>query len=345
MDASHGRAPVAIPDFRNLGVILRCLVLAEFSSFIPLVAYSPDGFGALLRFSGNGLLFEFSVLLVLLVLFIASHWLASRSYPLATASVVFIAGAVGGGVQAALTGWLGGGAPGSVIKSAVLGALLAGLILVYFNWRQRILSPALAEARLMALQARIRPHFLFNSINTAVSLIRENPPLAERVLLDLSDLFRAALAERRLLVPLAEELSLARAYVEVEQLRLGERLTVRWECEGVSEDALVPFLLLQPLLENAIHHGIERCAGRGEVAVRIILRSGIFSIEVRNTLPETPGNSPAGNRMAVENIRERLALLFDAEAQFRAQIEQGDFVVRITFPASRERTQPGWRHG
>ncbi|MDO9189761.1 MAG: histidine kinase, partial [Sulfurimicrobium sp.] len=131
--------------------------------------------------------------------------------------------------------------------------LLTAALLAYFNLRSRALSPALAEARLQALQARIRPHFLFNSINAVLSLIRSNPKRAESALEDMADLFRVLMADNLNLVSLEREVALSRQYLGLEQLRLGERLQVTWHIEKMPSDALIPPLVLQPLLENAVY--------------------------------------------------------------------------------------------
>ena len=133
----------------------------------------------------------------------------------------------------------------------------------YFHLRARALSPAIVEARLQALQARIRPHFLFNSINAVLSLVRSEPARAEIALQDMADLFRVLMRDNRDLAPLADELELCRQYLELEQLRLGERLTVDWNLKSMPADALVPPLVLQPLLENAVYHGIEPSSDAG----------------------------------------------------------------------------------
>lgn len=323
---------VTLPDFRNLGVILRSLVIAEGASLAALVAYAPDGLGALLRFPGSGLLFELTLLAVVLLLFVFSPWLARLRYRSSVWVVAGLAALVAAGLEAGLQSWAGAGTGGGPARSAVLAAMLSGLVLAYFNLRQRVLSPALVEARLIALQSRIRPHFLFNSINTAVSLVRENPRLAEQVLLDLSDLFRASLAGNRLLVPLADEIALARSYLDIEQVRLGERLIVRWRCEAAPVSAMVPAMLLQPLLENAVHHGIEPLAAGGVIDVDVVERKGRVRIEVRNPVDDSGVEIPAGNRIALANIGERLALHFDSEAELRTVHKAGQFVVTVSLP-------------
>ena len=135
--------------------------------------------------------------------------------------------------------------------------LLCAALLGYFQLRAKALSPAIAEARLQALQARIRPHFLFNSINAVLSLIRSEPKRAETALEDMADLFRVLMRDNRELAPLADEVELCRQYLALEQLRLGDRLQVEWHVKNMPGDALVPPLVLQPLLENAVYHGIE----------------------------------------------------------------------------------------
>ena len=159
-----------------------------------------------------------------------------------------------------------------------------------------------------ALQARIRPHFLFNSMNTIASLTRTDPERAEEAVEDLADLFRANLNEKRSSITLKEELEVARIYQRIEQLRLGERLHVIWDVADLPMRALVPGLLMQPLLENAIYHGIEPRPGGGIVTVSGALDGDIIALTVRNPLPEAGGDAHAGNRIALENIRERMDL-------------------------------------
>ena len=323
-----------LPDFRNLGVILRVVLIAEVASLAAALTQSPNGLGALLRVPDSGLLFESSLLVVVLLLFLLSPWLGRLPYRRAVWTVVGLAAGVAAGQDIGLNAWVGPLPTGGAPKAGVIAALLAGLILAYFNWRQRVLSPALAEARLMALQSRIRPHFLFNSLNTAISLLRQDPRQAEAVLLDMSDLFRVSLAEPRLLVPLADEIRLARSYLEIEQLRLGERLRVTWECDGAPADASVPILLLQPLLENAVRHGIEPAAGVGDILVRIKARDRMLHIEVCNSIHDSAREISAGNRIALANIGERLALHFDSEAQLRTVQRDARFAVQVRLPLS-----------
>jgi two-component system sensor histidine kinase AlgZ len=216
----------------------------------------------------------------------------------------------------------------SLGRTLVLTLFVAASLLAYFRLHTKAFSPALAEARLQALQARIRPHFLFNSLNAVLALIRRDPKRAERTLEDLADLFRTLMADARQFVRLADELALLERYAEIEQLRLGDRLRVSWELDAAPSDALLPPMVLQPLLENAIYHGVEPGTGIGEVLVRIERRGERVHAAIENPHLEA-GNQRSGNRMALDNIRERLALFFDAEARLETRIGNGRYRVEI----------------
>ncbi len=208
---------------------------------------------------------------------------------------------------------------------------MVSALLVYFDLRSRALSPALSEARLQALQARIRPHFLFNSINAVLSLIRNNPKAAENALEDMADLFHVLMADNRNLVSLDHEVALSRQYLGLEQLRLGERLKVMWHIENMPHDAQIPPLVLQPLLENAVCHGIESSSQPGEISINIYSSRNQVHLVLRNPY-RNEGDHHGGNKMALGNIRERLALHFDAEASLTTQIRDDDYQVHIVIP-------------
>jgi two-component system sensor histidine kinase AlgZ len=203
-------------------------------------------------------------------------------------------------------------------------------IYVAQQWRYNV--EAQARSRVDALQARIRPHFLYNSMNTIASLTRSDPARAEEAVQDLSDLFRANLDERRSLVPLREELESARIYQRIEALRMGERLKVRWDVQELPPEALVPALTVQPLLENAIGHGVEHLDEGGEVIVEGTSAGGMVVLRVRNPLPLDDPRAAAGHGIALDNIRERLALLYGPRASVSAGREGDEFVVQLRFP-------------
>ena len=220
---------------------------------------------------------------------------------------------------------------GGVLRAMFWAALTTLLLLQYFSARTRLQSPALAEARLMALTARIRPHFLFNALNAVLAVMRSEPRRAEAALEELADLFRVLMRENRDLTPLSEEISLARKYLDLERLRLGDRLQVRWDMESCPPDALVPPLMLQPLLENAVYHGIEPAEQAAEIQVRFARRGEQLLIEMSNPTVADSGEHP-GNRMALTNIRERLALFFDLEGSLETEIGDGRYLVRLRMP-------------
>ncbi|HEU0186352.1 MAG TPA: histidine kinase, partial [Gallionellaceae bacterium] len=199
-------------------------------------------------------------------------------------------------------------------------------------------SPAVHNARLQALQARIRPHFLFNSINAVLSIVRADPKRAETALEDMSDLFRMAMADGHDLVPLRREVELSRQYLALEQLRLGDRLVINWHVDSAADDALVPPLMLQPLLENAVYHGIEPLEQGGAIDISLGRKGDELHLDVRN--PNAPrGRHHQGNKMALENIRERLALQFDVEAHYAVESGDSFYHVHIHMPYIQEEAQ------
>jgi two-component system, LytTR family, sensor histidine kinase AlgZ len=219
----------------------------------------------------------------------------------------------------------------STTRACLLAAIVTAIVLYYFYLQQRAYSPAIAEARLQALQARIRPHFLFNSINAALSLIRTQPKRAEAALEDMADLFRVLMAENRDLVPLEKEIALCRQYLSIESLRLGDRLVIDWQIDDMPAEALIPPLILQPLLENAVYHGIEPMPEGGEIVVAITTKHKELHIIISNPyVPENDNHS--GNKMALKNISERLKLHFDLEASLKNEFKNNRYTVHIRLP-------------
>ncbi len=261
-----------------------------------------------------------------------------RASPTPRALAVWLLGAAAGALAWLPLWWAGlAGGSGSTALLRLVAAMLAGLAFAALLWawldlRARIWHPADASARLAELQSRIRPHFLFNALNAALALVRFDPGRAETVLEDLAQLFRVALAETGASVSLAEEIDLARRYLAIEEVRFGkERLEVRWEIDARVHAARVPPLVLQPLVENAVHHGIEPAPRGGRVIVRASLLRGQVVVVVSNTLSNEPGNP--GHGMALHNVRERLRLLHDMAAQCDVWREGEMFHARLVLPA------------
>lgn len=214
--------------------------------------------------------------------------------------------------------------------SSIVIALAMRYLYVSSEWRRSIVLEA--QSRVSALQALIRPHFLFNSLNTIAALARSDPRLAEEAVEDLADLMRANLGGLRERATLREEFEIATTYQRIENLRLGDRLAVRWDVDELPMDARLPSLTIQPLVENAIYHGIELLPDGGEVMVSGRVSDGRIAIDISN--PLVPGGGPRreGNRMALDNIRQRFELAYGSLASVVAGAEGDRFFVRLEFP-------------
>lgn len=249
------------------------------------------------------------------------------------------------GAACALAGWLlwsalqfGDARPTAALHAlriaavAGSGAAMAAAFFLWLRQRARLALPASTTARLAELQSRIRPHFLFNTLNSAIALVRTDPSRAEAVLEDLAELFRVALAEHgpQATVSLHDEVELARRYLAIEQVRFGERLRLQWELDPAADGARLPALLLQPLVENAVRHGVEPAAAGGTVRIRTRARRGRAEILVANTVA---GNaSQPGHGIGLRNVRERLRLLHDVTGDFRAGHDGEVYRVLIAVP-------------
>ena len=328
-----------LPDFANLGVWLRILLGVNLLAGLAALAANHQFSelpGELAQLAG---FVELPLIASLLILRILHRPLKLMPGKFGALLVFGVALACTAAAYTLFTTLTGAGST-SLPRALFWAALCSAALLFYFDMRARQHSPAVAEARLMALTARIRPHFLFNSLNAVLGVIRSEPRRAEAALEELSDLFRVLMRENRQLVPLSEEIALARQYLSLERLRLGERLQVKWDIESCPPDALMPPLMLQPLLENAVYHGIEPSGQPGEITIRFARRGDELVIEMTN--PYDPEADPlaahVGNQMALANIRERLMLFYDLEARLETQAEAGAnrYLVRIVIP---------YRHG
>ena len=319
--------------------MLRILLMGNAAAAAAAVVKGPDLLGAWREFVESAALVEPLLVLSVLALAVLSGVLRLLPYGLGAAAVLAL--------ELVLTAVLYfegrtllGQAPAPLERYLLLVVLTTFAMLAYFDLRGRALSPALSEARLQALQARIRPHFLFNSINAVLSLIRQDPRRAEVALEDMAELFRVLMADNRELTLLTREVELCRQYLGIEQLRLGSRLRVEWQLDAMPRDALVPPLVLQPLLENAVYHGIEPRLEPGTIVINIAAARDELHAVLRN--PYRPdGGRHEGNRMALANIRERLALHFDAEANLSTRAGADSYEVRIVMPYVRSRDTPG----
>ncbi|MEM7218251.1 MAG: sensor histidine kinase [Pseudomonadota bacterium] len=224
-------------------------------------------------------------------------------------------------------------------QQLAIAAIITGLVLRYFYVQQRLREQERSElqSRIQALQSRIRPHFLFNSMNIIASLISVDPDTAESVVEDLSALFRASLNEVGNQVRLDEELKLCERYVRIEGLRLGERLDMDWQIEEVPRDTRIPLLTLQPLLENAIYHGIQPLPDGGRIELRLWQEAGDIRVRIVNPIPPSTQEVPVaghteGNRMALNNIRSRLQVLYGGRASLETSERDDEFITTLRYP-------------
>ncbi|MDD2988494.1 MAG: histidine kinase [Zoogloea sp.] len=330
--AGRGRYEGTLPDFRNLGVVLRMLLLVNGLALVAVLIRNRELVVLGEEILDMALRVEFPLILSVAALFLLRTPLQRLPYRVGLVGTGAVVIGVVLGVQGLLAplGYGGGGRP--LLWSMVT----AGCVMTYFHLRGAAQAPVLAEARLLALTARIRPHFLFNSLNGVLGVLRSNPRRAEEGLEELADLFRALMQDNRELVPLADEIVLCERYLNLERLRLGDRLKVAWQRDAAAEESLVPPLFLQPLVENAVYHGVEPGAGPGQVSISIARRGPEVVIEIANPVIDAEQHH-AGNRMALDNIRERLMLFYDLEAALDTEQTDDAYRVRIRLPFRSER--------
>jgi two-component system sensor histidine kinase AlgZ len=323
-----------IPDGCNLGTLLRVSVGANVAALIGTLAATSESGQFSAAFLSTAAILEPVTLLTLLAWCALRRLLPllSRTVPSATQRV--LAWAVAPVVALpVLRLLLGPGQPGNGAVWMGAAVALGGGVAAqhYLELRSRAFSPAVSEAKLQALQSRIRPHFLFNSLNAVLAVVQSDPARAERMLENLAELFRAVMGDVRQLVSLEHELDLCRRYVEIEQTRLGERLQVNWQVSAVHPRTRVPQLLLQPIIENAVRYGAERVAGVCQIDVKVRQRGFVLEIGVSNPLAREPVQRE-GNQIGLNNIRGRLALIYDLEARLETRVRRGRFELTMTIP-------------
>jgi two-component system, LytTR family, sensor histidine kinase AlgZ len=320
---SQARATV-FPELRNTGIMARALIIYVAMLIAYTIATTTEPRELLITFTislAQSLPVAATIGFVWITANIAlrrlAYWQAATLLGMVTTVAAVITSTLNGGVT-----W----------RAIALSLIALTAVLLYFQTLGRALSPAITEARLQALQARIRPHFLFNAINGVLGVLRYEPKRAEHALEDLAELFRALMKDTKDLRPLHDEVVLTRQYLDLEKLRLGDRLHVEWRLDKMPADALVPSLILQPIAENAVYHGIEPSRAAGTIEIEATKLRAEVIITVRNPFVEAAGTHHGGNKMAMSNIRERLALHFDAEARLVAGPRDGRWQVQITLP-------------
>lgn len=334
-----------IPDLCNVQAVLFLVLVAELLAIVlelaagGLAGFSAESF-ALISLFVQWVFLLSAVLLCQLRARLSDwplHWAASVCYLLILAVVALTS--ISG--QWLLAGVLGGRSDWSVDSSQLFShvlicAVLAGIALRYFYLTQqlRLRQRAELQARIQALQSRIRPHFLFNSMNIIASLIAVDQEAAETAVEDLASLFRASLAEAETQVLFTEELALCRRYARIEQLRLGKRLQLDWQLQDLPATLKIPSLSLQPLLENAIYHGIQQLPVGGVVTISAEYRQGEVRIAVSNPLPANGSSSQQGNRLAQDNIHRRLQAMYGPKAGLSSYRDDHRHFAVMSYPVS-----------
>ncbi|MBC7786693.1 MAG: histidine kinase [Methylophilaceae bacterium] len=320
-----------IPNFRNLGINLRLLIIVNVITTLAAIFLSSGLSGFLLSLT-TLLAFVLPILISsMLLLYAAQPALNKLPYFAACGIILLVLPLITLLFLSQTSDLLILDATQSSVRPVLFTLLVTMIVLYYFNLQHRAYSPAMAEARLQALQARIRPHFLFNCINAVLSLIRTQPKRAETALEDMADLFRVLMADNRDLVPLAQEIALCRQYLALEKLRLEERLNMTWQIDNMPPEALIPPLVLQPLLENAVYHGIEPLPKGGEIIINVKSIAKEIHILISNPY-SISHNQHIGNKMALGNIKERLLLHFDLEARLTSAFKNNRYEVHIVIP-------------
>jgi two-component system sensor histidine kinase AlgZ len=327
-------AVALIPDGCNLGTLLRVCAGVNIAAMIGALAATSESGQFSPAFLSTAAVLEPVTLLTLLTWCALRRLLPKLQSPISAATQRAIAWIVPAliayGVLRLLLGPIE--PVGRAVWAGSATALAGGVAVQhYLELRARAFSPAMAEAKLQALQSRIRPHFLFNSLNAVLAVVQSDPARAERMLENLAELFRAVMGDVRQLVSLEHELDLCRRYVEIEQTRLGERLQVNWQIAPVHPRARVPQLLLQPIIENAVRYGAERVAGTCEIDVKVRQRGFTLEIGVSNPIAREPIQRE-GNQIGLNNIRGRLALIYDLEAHLETRVRHGRFELTMTIP-------------
>ncbi|AZT82641.1 sensor histidine kinase [Marinobacter sp. NP-4(2019)] len=338
MTAPRKSSEFYVPDLCRVRAVFMLLITSELIVLVLSIVQAKADWIDWNYFGLLSLFVQWTVLTSAALICLMRSWLAQLTVTRATLAMVTIVlldvlafGLFADSVlypQPGVSGWQG------IAKKLLLALLITLMVLRYFylqhQWQQQ--REAEMQARLAALQARIHPHFLFNSMNTIASLIAINPERAEDAVLDLSELFRASLRAEDRLIPLKDELELCRRYLDIEALRLGDRLTLQWDIAADLEKQAIPPLTLQPLLENAIYHGIQPRPEGGTVKLEASRRGNFVYIMVQNPRPDSTISKHDGNRMALANIQSRLQALFGDEAVLKHSHQNDVYTVTLRLP-------------
>lgn len=224
-----------------------------------------------------------------------------------------------------------------LFKHGLITLIVSGIFFRYYFLQQHSLLQiqSEAEARIQALQSRIRPHFLFNSLNTLANMATQDPDKTEEAILDLADIFRASMQRSDKLIPFSEEKHLCSQYLALEKQRLGDKLSIEWQTDTIDDKTPFPPLLLQPIIENAVFHGVQNRTDGGTIMIKGLSSKHHIEIEVTNPLPCTHDTLHKGNSLALKNIRQRIEILYQGKAHFKHHSAQDTFFCRLRIPKNR----------
>ncbi len=352
-DTPSLRRPFHLPDFCTGPVTLVVVLAVELVALLVSAARASFSNGFWVELASLSLFFLWQGLIAAALLCRTRSWLSTLSATHAyTFTMVMLTGCamlISEGIYQ-LGNYLSNGLlpdlfpvqHGTLLASTgVIAFIVSGVLLRYFHvaaeWRRSVELES--QSRIRALQARIRPHFLFNSMNTIAELTRSDPAKAEAAVEDLADLFRASLSEVRNWVTLQEEIDIAKIYQRIEQLRLGDRLQVDWQVDALPMQAPLPSLLLQPLLENAVYHGIEPLPDGGTVVIHGSVDQSHLLLRISNPLPSSH-HKRNGNGIALDNIRQRLQLAWPGQADVSQQQTADHYEITLRFPWQRPAFEP-----
>ena len=334
-----------LPDFCNVRTLFVIILLAELLALVLSLSQNPSLYIRTVDLAMNSLFIQWVALscTALLCIFrkylqkLTEKWVATISYCLTLVVTLLVSELAWYIFVLQLeSNYINSGHTVFITRVMSISSIAWALALRYFyvnhQWKLRIESES--NARFQALQSRIKPHFLFNCMNTIASLIRRTPDLAEESIEDLSDLFRASLQDTQKPTTLKDEITLCKRYLRIEKHRLGERLSVDWDLDTIPGNVSLPLLCIQPLIENAIYHGIELNPGGGLISIIGTLNNGNISIKIKNPITQSPSHttSKTGNRVAQDNIKQRLASYFESDNLLTVNQDVSTYCVTIVIP-------------
>lgn len=335
MQGSRFQDDVFLPDFCAIRVLFIVILIGELLAIVLTLGLA-GGFAELGMLS---VFIQWITITDTLLLCLSRPWLR-RFDNRRVAAFSFVLLQLVTLLYASLTAWIfshviGPDALDFILRCLGMSVIVSLVSLRYFYvqhlWQAQLRAES--DARIDALQARIRPHFLFNSMNVIAALTRSDPARAEAAIEDLAELFRFALGDPRRQISLEDELDIARRYLDIEKLRLGERLQVEWKTDCMPGSARVPALVIQPVVENAIYHGIEQIPKGGTITVNGKCHADSLELAISNPVPEQKtGNHRKGNRMALDNIRARMTAMYSGRSKVTAVEDSGIYTVTLYWP-------------